>query len=228
VDAKRTPKDSLSRDAVVERALELADAEGLDAVSIRRLGQLFGVTPMALYWHVANKEELLDGMGDRIFQSLELDYSSPARWDDQLRAVVRALVDAMRRHPTCVALTYRRVFACPEGQRIAEHTLGLLRRAGFSVRQSADIATHALQTAVMLVSAEPGAEPGRSEQEQAATLTVKRAGLAALPADRFPYVREAAEELLHCDDMQVYYDFGIDLFVAGARATLDERAQSRA
>jgi TetR/AcrR family tetracycline transcriptional repressor len=228
VGPKRAAKDNLSRAAVIDRALELADAEGLEAVTIRRLGQEFGVTPMALYWHVKNKEELLDGMGDRIFQLLRLDYADDGPWDGQLRAVVSALVEALRVHPTCVELTYRRVFACSEGQRIAEHTLGLLRQAGFSVRQAADIATHALQTAVMLVSAEPGAEPGRTEEERAVALAGKRAVLTALPAERFPYIREAADDLLQCEDMQVYYDFGIDLFVTGARATLGDRAESTA
>jgi len=224
VIATKGAAETLSRDAVIERALALADAEGLDAVTIRRLGQEFGVTPMALYWHVKNKEELLDAMGDRIFAAVELDYASTALWDEQLRAVVRALVQAMRAHPTCVELAYRRIFGSAEGQRLAEHTLGLLRRAGFTVRQTADIASHALQTAVMLVSAEPGAEPGFNEDERNENLAVKRAGLMALPADVFPYIREAADELLHCDDMADYYEFGIDMFVAGARATLADTA----
>ena len=61
----------LSRELIVDRAVEMADAEGLEAVSIRRLGQEFGVTPMALYWHVQNKDELLAAMGDRIFAGLD-------------------------------------------------------------------------------------------------------------------------------------------------------------
>ncbi len=65
--AQTTKKDELSREAIVDRAIAIADVEGLEAVSIRRLGQQFGVTPMALYWHVQNKDELLAAMGDRIF-----------------------------------------------------------------------------------------------------------------------------------------------------------------
>lgn len=212
--------ESLSRDAMIERALVLADAEGLDAVTIRRLGQEFGVTPMALYWHVKNKDELLDAMGDRIFAAVELDYASAAPWEEQLRAVVRALVEAMRVHPTCVELSFRRIFACPEGRQLTEHTLGLLRRAGFTVRQTADIATHALRTAVMLVSAEPGAEPGCDEDERSENRAAKRAVLMALPVETFPYIHEVADELLACDDLPVYYDFGVETFVAGVRARL--------
>jgi TetR/AcrR family tetracycline transcriptional repressor len=222
--AKRIASESLSREVVVERALALADAEGLDAVTIRRLAQDLGVTPMALYWHVQNKDELLDAMGDRLFAEMTYDVGADARWEEQLRAVVRALVEALRAHPTCIELAYRRIFASPEGQQIAEHTLGLLRRAGFSRRRTADIATHALQTAVILVSGEPGAEPGSTAEDVAARLDEKRKGLEQLPIDQFPYIREMADEMLHCDDVDEYYEFNIDLFVVGARAMLADPA----
>src|ERR1700709_824692 len=117
-------KSDLSKSAIVERALELADAEGLDAVTIRRLGQSFGVTPMALYWHVKNKEELLDAMGDRLFETVDWSVPNGSPWDVRLAAVVRGLVEAFRVHPVCVDLAYRRVFACDEGRQLAEYTLG--------------------------------------------------------------------------------------------------------
>jgi TetR/AcrR family tetracycline transcriptional repressor len=223
----------LSRPAIVDRALDVADAEGLEAVTIRRLATELGVTPMALYWHVKNKDELLDAMGDALFESIDVaayDTADGAGWTDDLAATVRALVDAFRRHPTCTDLAFRRVLACDAGRRLSEHVLGVLRSAGFSPRQTADIATHALQTAIMLVSGEPGAEPGTTAEEASARLAQKRAALHALPAERYPFIREMAEDLLQCDDMAGYYDFGIALFVSGARATLAERvpAQSRA
>jgi TetR/AcrR family tetracycline transcriptional repressor len=223
-------RSDLSRDAIVERALHIADAETLEAVTIRRLGQEFGVTPMALYWHVKNKDELLDAMGDALFAGLSYDAGPDASWDQQLAAVVRALVDALRRHPGSRELAYRRVMACADGLQIAEHTLRLLRQAGFDRRRSADIATHALQTAVMLVSAEPGAEPGYSAEEAAERLAAKRAAVEQLPADDYPYIREMAADMFACDDPEGFYEFNVHLFVAGARATLAEMdaAESRA
>jgi TetR/AcrR family tetracycline transcriptional repressor len=219
-----SPRTDLSRQAIVERALDLADAETLEAVTIRRLGQDFGVTPMALYWHVKNKDELLDAMGDALFDGLDAEIrataDTDASWDAQLAAVVRALVGVLRRHPGSRELAYRRILACPAGLQLTERTLKALRQAGFSRRQTADIATHALQTAVMLVSAEPGAEPGYSAQETAGRLAAKRAGLEQLPADDYPYLREMAPDMLGCDDPDAFYDFNIDLFLDGARATL--------
>lgn len=225
--SKRAAADVLSREAVVERALQLADAEGLDAVTIRRLGQEFAVTPMALYWHVKNKDELLDAMGDRLFAGLQYDTDRDAPWDEQLRTVTHALADALRTHPACVDLAFRRVFFAPKGRRIAEDTFGLLRRAGFSRRQTADIATHALQTAVMLVRSEPGAEPGCTPEEVIARRAGKRAYLETLPADDYPYIRELADDLVQCDDTGAYYDFGIDVFVAGARSMLVEATSAQ-
>jgi len=215
-------KIDLTRDAIVERALAIADAETLDAVTIRRLGQKFGVTPMALYWHVKNKDELLDAMGDALFADLDYDAGPDALWPDQLGAVVRALITALRRHPGSRELAYRRVMACPEGLRIAEHTLRLLREAGFAPRETANIATHALQTAVMLVSTEPGSEPGYSAEESAARIAAKRAAIERLPADDFPYIRAMAADMFACDDPEQFYDFNVHLFVSGARATLAE------
>jgi AcrR family transcriptional regulator len=212
----------LSREAIVERALTIADAETLEAVTIRRLGQEFGVTPMALYWHVKNKDELLDAMGDQLFAGMDYRTAPGAPWDEQLAAVVRALITALRRHPGSRELAYRRVMASADGLALAEHTLRLLREAGFSRRQTADIATHALQTAVMLVSSEPGAEPGYSAEETAARLAAKRAAIAQLPADDYPFIREMAADMFGCDDPDGFYDFNVHLFVSGARATLAE------
>ncbi len=67
---RRSAAPELSRESVVEHALDLADREGLDAVAIRRIAADFGVTPMALYWHFRNKDELLEAMGDKLFESM--------------------------------------------------------------------------------------------------------------------------------------------------------------
>jgi TetR/AcrR family transcriptional regulator, tetracycline repressor protein len=218
----------LTREVVVERGLRIADAEGLEAVTIRRLGQELGVTPMALYWHVKNKEELLDAMGDRLFADLHVELPEETPWDEQLRAVVQGLVDVLRVHPSCVDLAFRRIFATPEGRAVAERTFRVLREAGFDHRATADIASHALQTAVMLVLSEPGAEPGRTAEDVTEQLDRKRAALTQLPADEYPYIREMAEYMLHCDDMPAYYAFGIDVFVAGVRSMLAELQPARA
>jgi len=211
-------KAELSRDAVVDRALALADQEGLAAVTIRRLGQEFGVTPMALYWHVSSKDELFDAMGDRFFAGMRADdIASTGPWPDQLRRMIAAIVAVLRAHPAAAHLAAERILQCEPGRDIAERALGLLRDAGFPTSQAADIAGHALQTALMLVVQQPG-EPTVAAGERAEIMETKRKALASLPPERYPNLIASADALTNCDDEDAYLMGGIDLFVAGVQA----------
>jgi TetR/AcrR family tetracycline transcriptional repressor len=215
----------LSRAAIIERALTVMDEDGPDAVTIRRLAQEFDVTPMALYWHVANKDELLDAMGDALFAGVTPTVTE-GPWSAQLRGVVEALVAALDRHPAAAELAFPRVLVCEDGRRLAEFTLALLQDAGFTVQQSADLARMAMQTAIMLVTQYPGRETQAARESRDAIRAEKRRMLTTLPEDTYPRIRAAADPLLGCDDADVYYGFGIDLYIEGAEALL--RRQKRA
>jgi TetR/AcrR family tetracycline transcriptional repressor len=211
----KSPTPALSREAVIDHALEVADLDGLAAVSIRRIAQDFGVTPMALYWHVKNKDELLAAMGDRILSTIEMPTAEPDLGIEQLRELLTVLVAALHRHPGCTELAMVRILQCDIGQQLSERALDILRTAGFSVQQSADLARAALQTAIMLVSGRPGAETLVPRDERETVMAGKRAALSALPADRFPHLVECASALTGCPDENAYYAAGIDLFLAG-------------
>jgi AcrR family transcriptional regulator len=212
-------KSELSRAAIVERALSVMDIDGPDAVTIRRLAQEFGVTPMALYWHVANKDELLAAMGDALLAGV-VPPPETGSWSAQLRAVIEALVAAMAPHPAAARLLLPRILVTEPGLRITEHTLALLENAGFSREQAADLARMGLQLAMMLVSQRPGAESETARDEREALLAGKRAYIESLPGDRYAHVQAAAAALTDCDDESAYYGFGIDLYVEGAQALL--------
>lgn len=212
----------LSRDAVIDHALDVADREGLDAVAIRRIAADFSVTPMALYWHVRNKDELLEAMGDRIFDELEIPPAG-GDWLDRIRDAVSSVVDVLRRHPGSVELAFGRILTSPRGRQLTEQSLGTLRGAGFSVREASDLARQALQTAVMLVSGRPGAELGTPESEREAVTAAKHAALAGLSADEFPNLVACADALTACDDEQKYYSGGIDLYIAGVKELHERR-----
>ncbi|WP_375501928.1 TetR/AcrR family transcriptional regulator [uncultured Jatrophihabitans sp.] len=212
-----SPKNAaLRRDAIVERALEIADLEGSQAVTIRRLATEFGVTPMALYWHVPNKDELLAAMGDSFYAGVRLP--DGADWVERLRAVTDSLVASLRRHPASAHLALPRILSCDDGRQLSEATFAMLRDAGFSVQQTADIARTALQTAIMLVTQEAGAELDVRAEEREHAVKAKRAALAALPPDRFPNLLACMDCLLETDDEDAYYRFGVDLYVNGVRA----------
>ena len=215
-------KTSISREALIEYALKLADREGRDAVTIRRLAQDFSVTPMALYWHVKSKDELLAAMGDALFDGLDLS-TVVGPWVEQLRALLETLVQALRAHPASADLAYARILQCENGRQLTEQALEILRGAGFSVHRSSDLARNALNTAVLLVNAEPGAERGVPAQEREVILAAKRRVISELPQDRFPNLVACAEALTSCDDVPDYYRSGVDLFVGGVAALAPAR-----
>jgi TetR/AcrR family transcriptional regulator, tetracycline repressor protein len=212
-------KSDLSRAAIVERALTVMDTDGPEAVTIRRIAQEFGVTPMALYWHVANKDELLAAMGDALLADV-VPPPATGSWSVQLRGVVETLVEHLSRHPAAAGLVFPRVLVTEPGLRLTEFTLTLLEDAGFSREQAADLARMGLQTAMMLVTQLPGSENQAAQEQREALLAEKRAHIENLPADLYPRVREAAVALTDCADEDAYYSFGVDLYIEGAQALL--------
>ena len=213
-----TPRPRLSKSAVVGRAIALADAEGLDALTIRRLAQELGVTPMALYWHFRNKDELLNGLSDQFWSEIDTDVDDAAPWPGQLRALLDSLVQVLREHPSASQLLVAGEKQSPAALEAIEVTLEVLGRGGFDPQHASAIARNALWTALMLAMSEPGYGPSLSEAERAEHQRRNRIRLAMLPPDRYPCLVEAAEPMTDCDDPDFHYWFGIDLFIRGVQA----------
>jgi hypothetical protein len=157
-------------------------------------------------------------MGDRILEVIDVPAPDDTLGVDELRGLLTVLVDALRRHPGCTELALTRILRSDNGQVLSERALKILRDNGFTVRQSADLARAALQTAIMLVSGRPGGETSVPKEARAEVVAQKRAALQGLPADRFPRLVECADALTDCDDEAAYYGAGIDLFMAGVSA----------
>ena len=215
--SKNAAKNSLSRDALVERALAIVDAEGFEALTVRKVADAFGVTPMALYWHFANKEALLAAVGDAVVAQIELpDAGLPL--EDYLRAAMTSLVGAMRAHASAAPLVAQQIMYGENGLDLTERFLDKLALAGFGVERAAAIAHYTMQISLTLVSREPGAENGVKPEERDAVLAAKRAQIEALPEDRYPRIRAAADSIIECGNSDEYYADGIDIFVAGVMA----------
>jgi TetR/AcrR family transcriptional regulator, tetracycline repressor protein len=212
---KQATRGQLSRDVIVDKALAVAAEDGLDAVTIRRLANEFDVTPMALYWHVKTKEDLLAAAADRVIDSIQIETSDDDPWSDQLRAALTELVRALRDNPQIAPLVPARIVACESGLVLTERALRALATAGFSTAEAAQIAGQALLTAITLVTSDGVDDSGTSTEEREAHLRVKQAAMAALPPDRYPYLVAAAPDMTHCADADGYFGFGIDLFIAG-------------
>jgi TetR/AcrR family transcriptional regulator, tetracycline repressor protein len=212
-------KTRLSKAAVVSRGLALADAEGLEGLTIRRLAADLGVTPMALYWHFRSKEELLTGLAEQVWSELDIDVDTAADWVDQLRRLLESLVQVLRRHPSAAQLLVAGEKRNTEAaMRATEVALAILHRGGFTREQASAIARNALWTGLALAMSEPGFGPGLTDAERTEHQRLSRIRLAMLPPDRYPRLVEAAVPMTDCDHPDEHYRFGVDLFIAGVRA----------
>jgi AcrR family transcriptional regulator len=215
----------LTKAAVAGRALALADRDGPEALTIRKLATDLGVTPMALYWHFRSKEELLEGVSDRIWAEVDIavDWSVP--WLEQLRGMFTSLLSALRRHPAGTELLLRAEKLHSENAINAmEAALEVLRRAGFSPEDASAISRAALWTALMLVMSEPGIKiPDPVERAEA--MRKQQVQLATLPQARYPRVVECALPITACSDPDEHYAFGVEMFIAGVTAIAATRAQ---
>ena len=208
----------LNGDVIIECAIALADQEGIEAVTIRRLAQEQGVTPMAMYWHFNDKDSLLDGMAESLIDAVKLPEPSDAPWDRQLHAILSAFLDAIRPHPAVAGLALRRILIAPSGLALAEQALGLLRSAGFPAQRAAESGSFLLCAVITLVTSQPGRPLHQLEGEaKDQMLRNKRAAMESLSPARYPNVLAAAPWLVTCQDEETYYAANLDLLIEGIK-----------
>lgn len=126
------PRAPLSRDRVLAAALALADDGGVEALSMRRLGQALGVEAMSLYKHVADKEAILDGIADLVMAEIEVPAAGPD-WRSSIRRSAISAHEAMRRHPWAGVVLESRLNPGPARLRYLDAVVGVLRGAGFDI-----------------------------------------------------------------------------------------------
>ena len=207
---------------MVDRALRLADAVGLDALTIRRLAADLGVTPMALYWHFRSKDELLDGLAERVWSEIDTDVDVAAPWHAQLRGMLESLLRVLRAHPAAAPLLLATEKQNQSALRATEVTLEVLRGAGFDPAYASQIARSALWTGLMLVMSEPGIDQ-LAPEERAESQRRKQVVLASLPPAKYPRLVECAIPMTACDDPEFHYELGVRVFIAGVQAIADRR-----
>ena len=221
-DGERT---RLTRAAVVDRALALADQSGLDALTIRKLATELGVTPMALYWHFRGKDELLGALAERVWSEIDLTVDRTAPWTEQIRALLESLLKVLRAHPAAPGLLlHSEKLRAEAALNATELTLDILRTAGFGPEDASYAARSAMWTGITLVMSEPGIE-SLNDAERAELQRKKQVQLASQPLARFPRLVECAIPMTACDDPETHYRFGVDLFIGGLAAIAATRAR---
>jgi len=201
----------LSKQRVVFEAIRLADREGVDGLSMRRLAGMLGAGAMSLYHYVASKEELLDAMIDIVFEEIELP-PDEIDWQSAMRQRAVSARQVFARHPWAIGLIDSRTSSGPSNLRHREAVTVCLRRAGFSVV----MATHAnwLLDSYVYGSAMQHANLPFGTADELAEM-IENVFLPQLSADEFPYLNESAAALVAAGyDPAGEFIFGLDLVLA--------------
>jgi AcrR family transcriptional regulator len=208
----------LTRDRVLRAAMRLADEGGFDSLTMRRLGQELGVQAMSLYNHVANKDDIRDGIVDLVMGEIEVPPSG-ADWKTSIRQTAISAHDAFVRHPWACSLQMETTTVSPARLRWMESVLRTFREAGFSAELTHH-AYHALDSHITGFTLWHASLPFETQEELA---DLAEAFLSELPADEYPYFAEHANWHLtesSADDPSEF-EFGLDLILGGLERIRD-------
>jgi AcrR family transcriptional regulator len=213
-----SPQDRppLSRERVLRAAVAIADAGGIGSLTIRSLAHELGVKPMSVYYHVANKDQILDGIIDLVFSEIELP-SADGDWRSELRRRATSARRVLRCHPWAIGLMESRTTPGPATLRHHDAVLGALRGAGFSVEMTAH-AYALLDSYVYGFALQEASLPFKGPETVA---DVAEPMMQQFPVDEYPHLVEMATEYV----LQPGYDFG-DEFEFGLNVILDALTKS--
>ena len=222
-------KAPLTREAVVDAALEILDREGLAGISMRRIAERLDTGPASLYQHVADKEELLDELLDRVLGEIELPRPDPDDWQTPLKQGLRSMRAVLARHRDIAYVTLGRVPTGPNGLAAAEATLALLRAGGVP----SPIAAYAVDMLSLFVGAvayEEAIEAQRIGDEAASQHYHEQvaAYFAALPTARFPTLTSMIDDLTRIGAIEdERFEFALDVQLRGIAALVEEHRAGR-
>jgi AcrR family transcriptional regulator len=209
-DASVEPRTPLSKERVLRAAIDLADADGIEALSMRRLAKKLGVEAMSLYNHVANKDEILAGIIDAVASEIDLPSDEPD-WKTAMRRSAISARDVLVGHRWATSLWMSRQSGGPARLRYGDWMLTTLREAGFS-KDLTYHAFHILEAYILGFTYQQLNFPYRGEE---------LAGLATsfleqLPAGEYPYfVEHVLQHLEPHEGDEGGYEFGLDLILDG-------------
>ncbi len=205
-------RQPLTRSRVLAAALALADAGGLESLSMRKLARSLDVEPMSVYYHVANKADILDGLVDRVFSEIELPLPEEP-WRPAMRRRAISARDVMVRHPWAPPLMESRANPGPNTLHHHDVVIGTLRRAGFSIALTAH-AVSAIDGYIYGFALQEAALPFDTPEQ---TAEVAESILQQFPRDEYPHLAELTLEhvLRPGYNYSDEFEFGLDLILDG-------------
>jgi AcrR family transcriptional regulator len=217
-------KVPLTRETIVDAAMAILDASGLDAVSMRSVADRLATGPASLYAHVSGKPELLALMLDRVIGEIELPPPDPARWKEQLRAGMIAMHRGLTAHRDIARVAIGEIPTGHNALASMEIFLGIMRAGGVPP-QIAAYAADVLPLYVVATAYEDSVRANamglRTEEEARAYFQSIDDYFASLPADRFPVLAAMVPYLTESEGDR--FAFGLDLMIEGL-ATMAQRA----
>jgi AcrR family transcriptional regulator len=214
VKAEARPREPLSKERVLLAAVALADEAGVEPLSMRKLAQQLGVVPMALYKHVANKDELLDGMIDVVVGEIDPP-DADLDWKAAVRARILSARRALLRHPWASKVMESRTRPTPTILAYMDSMIGMFRAGGFSMDLTHHV-MHAMGSRVMGFTRELFNDSAAADPESDAQMWGALAGA-------YPWIYELMLTVNHddasvvgpgCDD-QFEFEFALDLMLDG-------------
>ncbi|WP_248579542.1 TetR/AcrR family transcriptional regulator [Nocardioides sp. InS609-2] len=213
-------RETLTRAAIVDAAFDLADASGVAALSMRRVGQAVGVEAMSLYHHVANKDDLLDAIVDRIFA--DFGTASPeVDWRTSMHDRAHAARRVLRAHPWAVGLVDSRPNAGPATLAHHDSVIGALRAGGFSIADTG----HAFALLDSFIYGFSSQSANLPFDDHRSAEAVAEGLIHPLPTDVFPHLVEFATQhvLKPGWDFEDEFEFGLELILGGLERLLSAK-----
>jgi AcrR family transcriptional regulator len=215
----RRRREPLTQERIVDAALAVLDADGLDLLSMRHVARTLNTTAAALYWHVGSKDGLLDLIFDRMIGEQPVPDPDPDRWQEQVKQVARTMRATILSHRDVVRLSINRIPLGPNALRYADRVLAILRAAGLPDELA--IAGQQLLISIVLgFTIDETGEGGPPQADQPApdeVAAMTRDYLASLPSDRFPHLVAVADHIA-AGDADERFELLLDLFVDGLAA----------
>ncbi len=210
------PRAPLSKERVLKAAVTLADEIGIESLSMRKLGQELGVKAMSLYKHVANKDDILDGIVDIVAGEIDVP-SIGGDWKKAMRRRATSAHEVLMRHPWATMLIVSRANVGPAMLRYVDTTIGCLKQAGFSYPM-ADHAWNAIDSHVYGFTLQKLNFPFEPDEYA----KVAEAYLPMIPADRYPYLNGLSQQVIggHHDGLHEF-EFGLNLILDGLEGLRD-------
>ena len=217
--AKRSPRRvPLTRERVLGAALKLADQGGIESLSMRKLGHELGVEAMAVYYHFANKDEVLDGIVDLVFSEIDLP-AGGADWKTAMRQRALSVRDVLSRHRWAIGLMESRANPGPANLRHHDAVIGSLRAAGFTMERVAH-AYSLLDSYIYGFALTMLNLPFEDSEEVA---EVARSMLEPFPAEEYPNMVAIIEHAMQPGyDFGDEFEYGLDLILDGLERALEE------